>query len=120
MRTYKLIDAFETISESFAFLHKEWRFELIKEENLNYACVLEYQKNQLIIRIAYDYKDNFFYFSFILSGERIPIIKLFEEKEPNVDWRLFEPDDSQYKESLMRNIEYVKKYKNDIVKMAEI
>jgi len=119
MREYKLFDAFETISKNFTFLCEEWKFKIIREENLNYMCVLEYRKGQLIIRTAYDYKENFFYFSFILNSERTPFIELFQKKESSVDWRLFEPDDFQYKESLMRNVEYLKKYKDDVLKMAE-
>jgi hypothetical protein len=120
MRTYEITDAFEVIRENFSFLLKEWGFDLVKEENLNYMCALRYRKNNLMIVIVYEYMYNMFDFEFNLKGQRILFVSFFKEKEPNIEWRSFIPDDFQYKESLMRNIEYLKKYKDDIIEMSVI
>ena len=128
MREYKLFDAFEVVKNSFSFLLEEWGFEKTREENLNYGCYFKYLKNRLTIRIGYEYKDNCFYFDFIKDEQCFEYIKdeqrqlifsFFKDREPDIEWRLFQPDDFQYKESLMRNVEYLKKYKDDILKMAE-
>jgi hypothetical protein len=119
MRTYKLIDAFEVVSKSFAFLHEEWKFELLRSDNFNYGCYFEYLKGKLKIYLGYDYKDNFFYFEFIVNGNHVSFINFFKEKEPNIDWKIFKPNDYQYKESLLHNVQYLKKYKDEILKMEE-
>jgi hypothetical protein len=82
-------------------------------------CVLDFQKNKLTIRIAYDYKDNRFYFSFILNDKQQLFLDFFEKKEIDFNWKSFMPDDFQYKESLERNVEYLKKYKKDILAMTK-
>jgi hypothetical protein len=119
MRTYLLTDAFEAVKDAFAFLSEEWGFDLVRIENLNYMCVLDFQRNGLILHFAYDYKDNCFYFSFIANEKRQYFFEFFSEMEPNLDWKLFQPDDIQYKESLMRNVAYLKKYKEDVMRLAE-
>ena len=128
MREYKLLDAFEVVKNSFSFLSEEWGFEKTREDDINYGCYFKYLKNRLTIRIGYEYKDNCFYFDFIIDEQRFEYIKdeqrqlifsFFKEREPNIEWKSFMPNDFQYKESLMHNVEYLKKYKDDILKMAE-
>ncbi|MDR1369680.1 MAG: hypothetical protein LBJ72_06095 [Dysgonamonadaceae bacterium] len=117
MRIYKLLDAFDVIKESFSFLIDDWNFENIRADNLNYACVLDYQNGKLIIRIVYEYIDNTFNFFLIVDKQQKWITDFFEEREDNFDWKLFQPDDFQYKESLIRNVEYLQKYKEDVFKL---
>ncbi|MDR3287389.1 MAG: hypothetical protein LBT27_08095 [Prevotellaceae bacterium] len=119
MRQYKIFDAFDVLANAFLFLTEEWGFVLKEEENLNYMSLLRYRKNQLTILVAYEYMYNMFEFEFNLDGERILFISFFQKHESNLDWKLYQPDDFQYKESLMRNVECLKKYKEDILKLAE-
>ena len=117
MREYRLTDAFDSVKSSFSFLVNEWEFKKTREDDINYGCYFEYLKGNLIVYLGYDYKDNCFYFDFILNGQRQLFMEFFKEKDSNFDWRLFQPNDYQYKESLMRNVEYLKKYKDDVLKM---
>ncbi len=119
MREYKLTGVYDFLDQNFSFLEKDWGFEKIRSEELNYGSYLEFSKEKLIIYLGYDYKDNFFYFEFKRNKERFPIMLLFKEKEPKLDLKRFEPDDFQYKDALMLNIQYLKKYKEDIFRMAE-
>jgi hypothetical protein len=74
MREYKLFDAFDVLADAFSFLVKEWRFNLIKEQNLNYMAVFRYRKNKLTILIAYEYMYNMFDFEFITDEQRFEFI----------------------------------------------
>ena len=119
MREYKLTDAFDVVKKSFAFLSDEWGFEKIKEDDINYGCYFKYLKGRLTIKIGYEYMDNCFYFEFVINEQRELIFSFFKDREPNIEWKSFMPDDFQYKESLKRNIEYLKKYKDDVLKLIE-
>ena len=128
MREFKLFDAFDALDNAFSFLVEEWGFALIKEENLNYMALFRYRKDKLTILVAYEYMYNMFDFEFIMDEQCFEYIKdeqrqlifsFFKDREPDIEWKLFQPDDFQYKESLMRNVEYLKKYKDDVLKMAE-
>lgn len=117
MKKDKLIDAYNFINENFSFLEVDWSFKKITSDNFNYACIVEYKKGNLLVRLNYDYKDNFFYFKFLKDIESITFLDFFQQKEPDLDWKILEPDDLQYKDALMLNVQYFKKYKEDILKM---
>lgn len=55
----------ELFEKYFFFLIIEYNFEISRLEKHNYGFKIEYLKNNLRLHLFYDFRDNFFYFSFI-------------------------------------------------------
>ncbi|MFC1643494.1 hypothetical protein ACFL1F_00225 [Chlamydiota bacterium] len=127
MPPYSILDYNKNREKFFDFLIKDYNFNIIEDVERTFSFLTIYEKNNIRIRLEYDFRDNFFYFKLIRGKDTkypndhdktniITFLDLFAEMEPGIDLKQFEPDNHQYLKSLELNAVYLKKYGNKILK----
>jgi len=109
------------MQEAFLFLETDFGFWLNNCEQQYYGSILEYTKGELRVHLFYDFKDNFFYFSFVRGLKtKTPndhdfenvktFIELFKKYEPGFDPESIQPNNEGYDAALLQNAELLKKH----------
>lgn len=130
MRSYRASDATNALNEKFSFLVDDYGYELAEERKENYGYFARYEKGNRRVHIAYDYKDNFFYFSIVRGRNTIypndadrenikAFYRLFEKYDPEMDFNKLQPDENQYLDALEFNVSLLKQFGDRVLKGEE-
>ncbi len=130
MGSYRASDATEALNEKFSFLVNDYGYELAEKREENYGYFARYEKDERRVHIAYDYKDNFFYFSIVRGRNTIypndadqenikAFYRLFEKYDPEMDFNKLQPDENQYLDALELNVSLLKEFGDRVLKGEE-
>ncbi|WP_167882723.1 hypothetical protein [Leptospira kmetyi] len=127
---YSIEDYSAEVRKLFDFLIDNYEYKLLFDGNESIGYRHLYSGKNIRINLYFDYRDNFFYFSIIRGLEtKFPNVKdkiniktfldLAEKYNVGIRLKDLEPDKKQYKDSLKRNAELLKKYGKNILKGKE-
>ncbi|GEQ85376.1 hypothetical protein ULMS_08840 [Patiriisocius marinistellae] len=128
---YKIIDSPILIKESFAFLEKDYGFEIIEEDIDNSGVLFIYQNASGKVSLCFDYRNNEFNVTLIKGKytaypndaeywETVkPMESLIKKNDPNFNTQKLQPNGKEYIEAVRLNANLLQKYGNKVLKGQE-
>ena len=130
--TNSLYGKSDVLKSEFSFLQEKYGFEIIDERNPPYGAVVDYQKDDIRVKLYFEFKDYFFSFHIIKGKntqfpndqdkENIRDISEIVSKYnvPNITTEDLQPNRSDgYERALKLNAELLQKYGDGILKGQE-
>jgi hypothetical protein len=130
MANHYFDNSVDNILKCFDFIITEKGFKLTNCEDLNSGVIVDYTNGIVRVHLYYDYRDNFFYFSFIKGintqfpndhdTENIKIFyDIIDKFSLPIEYKNLQPNDENYLTALELNAEILKKYADDILSGKE-